>query len=424
MGCDTFIALAPTTREGVTLFAKNSDRPPFECQRIVQLPRRANGAGARVRCQYLEIPDAPETAALVGSQPYWLWGLEQGVNEHRVAIGNETVYTKELLGPVGLTGMDLVRLGLERGRTASEALEAMTGLIEAHGQGGSGHVHMEWPYHNGFLIADPTCAWILETSGRHWAAKPVAGLGHITNGLALGTDWTRGAADVTRFAVERGWWPAARGRADFAAAYNDDASVPPNVCVERRRRAADLLAESRAQLTAATLRSILRDHYDAGPVHRPRAVDDPCFFSLCMHADPLDNTTASMVVALPRASDALVRAWVSLGSPCVGAFLPIYPEARVPSRLGLGGEAPDAASPWWRMRELLTLVERDFARFGPLVRARWDAFEAALDREAREIEARARGAPDRAAVLSSFMEATVDRYLGEAEALVRDLAAS
>jgi len=420
--CDTFVALGPVTKDGLSLFAKNSDRPPLECQRIVQLPRRANGPGARVRCQYLEIPDAPETAAIVGSQPYWLWGLEHGVNQHRVAIGNETVYTKELLGPVGLTGMDLVRLGLERGRTASEALEAMTDLIEAHGQGGSGHVHMEWPYHNGFLIADPTSAWILETSGRHWAAKPVTDRAHITNGLVLGTEWTNGSADVTRFAVEQGWWPADGERVDFAAAYNDDASVPPNVCAERRRRGAALLAEAHGQVTAATLRAMLRDHYDAGPTHRPRAVDDPHFFSLCMHADPLDNTTASMVVALPPAPDALVGAWVSLGSPCVGAFLPVYPEAPIPRRLALGGEAPDGASPWWRMRELLTLVERDFARLGPVVRARWDEVEAELVAEGRAVETQALGAANRSAVLAAFMERALDRYLEEGERLVRELA--
>ena len=115
MGCDTMVALAPATRDGVTLFAKNSDRPPRECQRIVQLPAARHDAGAGVRCQYLELPQVAETCAVVGSQPYWLWGFEHGVNEHRVAIGNETVFAKESLPAVGLTGMDLVRLGLERG---------------------------------------------------------------------------------------------------------------------------------------------------------------------------------------------------------------------------------------------------------------------------------------------------------------------
>src|SRR2546422_190430 len=109
MGCDTLVALAPVTRDGVTLFAKNSDRPPRESQRVIQLPRRRHAPGTSVRCQYVELPQVPETAALLGCQPYWLWGLELGVNEHRVAIGNETVFARETLGRSGLTGMDLVR---------------------------------------------------------------------------------------------------------------------------------------------------------------------------------------------------------------------------------------------------------------------------------------------------------------------------
>ena len=67
-----------------------------------------------VRCQYLEVPQVAETHAVIGSQPHWLWGLEHGVNTHRVAIGNETVFARESLPAIGLTGMDLVRLGLER----------------------------------------------------------------------------------------------------------------------------------------------------------------------------------------------------------------------------------------------------------------------------------------------------------------------
>src|SRR5262249_47180778 len=156
-----------------------------------------------------------------------------------------------------------------RSRTATEALDVIVGLLEAHGQGGSGHVHLDWPYHNGFLIADPTSAWILETSDRHWAARRVHDVGNVSNGLALAADWERGAADLTSFAVDRGWWTAERGRLDFAAAYADDGGVPPNLCAERRRRAATLLDGLRGRASAATLRAVLRDHYDAGPASRP-----------------------------------------------------------------------------------------------------------------------------------------------------------
>src|SRR5262245_43869036 len=143
MGCDTMVALPAATRAGVTLFAKNSDRPPRECQRIVQLPGARHPRGATVRCQYLEVPQVGRTHAIVGSQPHWLWGLEHGVNEHRVAIGNETVFAREALPPVGLTGMDLVRLGLERAGSADEALAVIVELIETYGQGGSGHLELE-----------------------------------------------------------------------------------------------------------------------------------------------------------------------------------------------------------------------------------------------------------------------------------------
>lgn len=65
-------------------------------------------------------------------------------------------------------------MGLERSSNANEALDVITILLEKYGQGGpcskddSGMV-----YHNSFLIADPTCAWVLETSGKHWAAVQI-----------------------------------------------------------------------------------------------------------------------------------------------------------------------------------------------------------------------------------------------------------
>ena len=69
---------------------KNSDRPPDERQVVESFPPRPGRRHRRT--QYLELPDTG-AAAFVGSRPTWLWGVEHGVNEHGVAIGNEKIYT-------------------------------------------------------------------------------------------------------------------------------------------------------------------------------------------------------------------------------------------------------------------------------------------------------------------------------------------
>jgi dipeptidase len=79
--CDTLCVVG----DGVTLFAKNSDRPVREPQ-VVEAHGRRPGGG-RLRTQYLDIDDTG-AAATVLSRPVWLWGAEHGVNEHGVAVGN------------------------------------------------------------------------------------------------------------------------------------------------------------------------------------------------------------------------------------------------------------------------------------------------------------------------------------------------
>ena len=103
--CDSLCIVRPVG----TLFAKNSDRPVGEAQVVEWHPSRPSSGS--VRTQYLELDDAG-ACAVVGSRPTWLWGFEHGVNEHRVAIGNERVWTRDdpLTGPPALIGMDLVRL--------------------------------------------------------------------------------------------------------------------------------------------------------------------------------------------------------------------------------------------------------------------------------------------------------------------------
>lgn len=66
------------------------------------------------------------------------------------------------------------RLGLERSSSAEEALDVIANLLVKYGQGGSySETDDSFTYHNSFLIADTKCAWVLETSGKHWVAEQV-----------------------------------------------------------------------------------------------------------------------------------------------------------------------------------------------------------------------------------------------------------
>jgi len=428
VACDSLVALGAATADGAVLFAKNSDRPAGECQPLVQIPAARHPPGARLRCQYIEIAQVAETARVIGSRPHWLWGFEHGLNQHGVAVGNHTVFSKDPLTGHGLIGMDLVRLALERGRTAPQAVEVISGLVETYGQGGSGYADTDWPYHNSFLIADRREAYLLETSDRRWAVRRVEEVGSASNHLGIGADWDALADGTIEHAIANGWWDeASEGRFDFAAAYRDTSVAPPVISSGRHRRTCELLTGARGRLTPASLRAALRDHYD-GPVLRPgRTPEDERYFSVCMHADPVGTTTASMIARLPADPDDLLRYWGSLGSPCAGVFLPYYVDATLPEILARGGALPAPDSPWWRFKTLLTRVECDWTAYAPRVRRYWDDFEQMLAGEAEEVEGnalrlrRAGQHADAAGVLTRFMAGNVALALERLERLIGEL---
>ena len=171
---------------GGMVFAKNSDRPVGEVQLAVPFGRRPT-AGCILRTQYLSIGDTGAHAALL-SCPTWLWGAEHGVNEFGVAIGNERVATVHDTAQARprLIGMDMVRLGLERARSAEEALDILIDLLTTHGQGGIADAARQEAYDSSFLIADPRQAFVLDTSGTDFAAAPFPRGTAISNRLSVG----------------------------------------------------------------------------------------------------------------------------------------------------------------------------------------------------------------------------------------------
>jgi secernin len=427
--CDSLVAVGPNTVDGTTMFAKNSDRHAGECQPLLQCPAAFHPRGAEVRCTHVAIPQVAETYRVMGHSPWWVWGFEHGVNEHGVAIGNQTVFSREPVEETpGLIGMDLVRLGLERGRDAREALEVIAALIEQHGQGGAGFGPGEAGYHNSFTLADPEQAWVMETTGRRWAARPVD-LGSQSNHMALDASWSIASRDLESFARLEGWW-AGRGRLDVAAAYRNP-NVPGTISEGRLARSRELLEAGRGKHDVAGLVAALRDH-GRGVALPPvgRSNEDVARYTLCMHAEPVGTTTASLVAALPRERAAPWPVWVSFGSPCVGIFVPVYLDGVLPAALARGGErAPSRLeeSAWWTFHALGEAAALDYGRALPMLRARWSEIEDAIEGDRALVEreaaalATAGESVEAAGLVTDFMTRVVDRVLVRARELTEAL---
>lgn len=301
--CDTFVALPPVTADGCVIFGKNSDRPRGEAQTVVRYPGRRHDAGARVRCTYIEIAEAPVTFAVLLSRPDWMWGAEMGANEHGVVVGNEAVWTREDLGPPALLGMDLVRLGLERADSAYRAIEIVTGLLEEYGQGGAcAENDPGFAYHNSFLIADRREAWVLETAAGFWAAERITtGVRNISNALSIRARFDLASENLAQRAAEKGLY-GGTGAFDFAAAFGGAGGEPAPGSREAWGRR--LLKNPPGRFTPEIMMDILR-HHESG---------------ICMHGEV--QTTASMVSRL-TGGGADAHWMTGAPHPCRSPFKPV-----------------------------------------------------------------------------------------------------
>ena len=279
--CDSLCALAPATSAGRTLWAKNSDRPPDEPQQLEWFPPRRDEGPVSATLIAVE-PSEAETVGFLGSRPTWMWGVEHGVNEAGVAAGNETIFTVDdpRRAPPGLTGMDLVRLALERAATADAAVDVVLEHLERYGQGGTGHRDADRPYWSSFLVVDPSSAWVVETSARAAATERVERVRAISNRTTIPS---------------------------FDASHRH-----PRQPVERLvdpRLAASNAVLAAEPVEVADLKSHLRSHTGEEG------------YTVCMHVPGVEATTASAVAELGRPRP---RGWFLMGSPCTSLYVPLW----------------------------------------------------------------------------------------------------
>ncbi len=350
--CDTFVSLPDATADGSVILAKNSDREPNEAHELVLIPA-AEHASDVVRTTYIEIPQVQRTHAVLLAKPYWIWGAEMGVNEHGVAIGNEAVFTKaKRERRPGLLGMDSLRLALERAVTAEEAVDVITTLLVAYGQGGqAGHTH-KLVYDNSYIVSDRTEAWVVETVGRDWAAQRVDHTASISNGLTLDH-------------VER----ASAGLQGVRGKYRSDVLYTRfSDSASRQFRTSDALADSRGSIDVAAAIRMLRDHGDVSATWAPdKGVSGQ---TVCAHAGfgpiRVAQSTGSMVAHV-TADD--VTVWLTgTSAPCTSVFKPVWFDGGLPEASRPGRQF-DASTLWWRHeqvhRETLRNYPERIAAYAP-----------------------------------------------------------
>src|SRR5262249_50117891 len=110
MGCDMVVALGRATVNGNTLFGHNRQHATGTEGVMRRTAGKLFALGEMVQAQFLSLPQARQTATVLGHQTMGRWGYDHGVNEHGVTIGRSMCRTRLPAAGCGLTGPDLVRL--------------------------------------------------------------------------------------------------------------------------------------------------------------------------------------------------------------------------------------------------------------------------------------------------------------------------
>jgi dipeptidase len=381
--CDTLVALKNSNKERVTIFAKNSDREPNEPQALEFYPRMEHDEEF-VNCTYVKVPQVKRTNAIIVSRPVWMWGAEMGVNEFGLAIGNEAVFTREKKLEKGLTGMDLLRLALERCRDSYEALLFIVRYLEEFGQGGNCGFKSKTYYHNSFIISDPNEAWVLETAGKYWVAEKVKNVRSISNALTIKNKWDLASKNVVEHAVEKGWCKDDRDF-DFSKCYSDKFYTHFARGRERQAYTQGLLEQKTGEIDVHIVKNIMRSHR-LGENFTPAKGS---MRDVCMHAGVLTRPSQTAASYVGQLFEKVQIHWFTATStPCISVYKPVFMEAGLPDLKLVPDRLYDSDSVWWIHERLSRRMLGSFKEYFLKIRSQVESLEAYLHSKAEELRSR------------------------------------
>lgn len=406
--CDTILAPPASTAAKVMLYGKNSDRQRNEAQGVEIIPSKTYDVGERIKCTYIAIPQVRRTHAVVLCRPFWMWGAEMGANQYGLVIGNQAVHARNpAQEQEALLGDDLVRLGLERAKSAAEAVDVITTLLQEHGQGGNnGHLTRSY-FNNAFMIADTTEAFVLETVDREWILERVSSVRSMSNRYSIDGETQRISAGLTALIRDSGWSTEDKPR--YAEVIANPHREHIGHAGARRRCSTALMNLREGQLTGLDMMRILRDH-GTGEQFQPEWHSECAIRrTVCMHAGPENSpgqTTGSMVSEVHR-EDAVH--WVTgSAAPCTSIFKPVFLDAPLPTAGLAPSDQFDPTTLWWRHERLhRSALLGDFNQFIMDIREERDALEKHFNQRVQAV-LNGGNAADRAAVVADCWRQAIE----------------
>ncbi|MDF3818351.1 C69 family dipeptidase [Leptospira sp. 96542] len=324
--CNTSLATEFFTKSQKRVFAKNSGREPNEAQAILHVPRQIFEKNSKLKTTYIEIPQVSQTNEVFLCKPFHIWGAEMGVNEFGVTIGYEAIFSNLKIPKknIGLTGMDLLRLALERTSSARQALFLITELLESYGQVAYGsYANRPFFYNSSFIIADRTDGYLLETADKFWVAKKISDFCAITNHLTIDSDFDFSSKSLENKLLNTNDF-------SFKRTFSNSFCTYINGSKERRKLNIKMANTSIAKHNSYTaMESIqnLKTHSISEDEFEPCNSN---MKSLCLHAKGLTTpiqTNGSLVVEWDISElnpDPIRIFYTGTSSPCLSVFKPFY----------------------------------------------------------------------------------------------------
>lgn len=293
MACTNFIVGKKASKDGSVIVSYNADDYGMFIG-LCHYPAGTHPKGAMRDIvnwdthKYIgQIPEAPVTYNVIGN-----------INEYQVSIG-ETTYggREEMVDPTG--GIDygsLIYLGLQRSKTAREAIHVMTTLAQTYGYCSEGET---------FTIADPNEVWIMEMMGKGPGSKGVVWVAQRIpdNAICAHANQSRigkfnlkdkknvlYSKDVIKFARSKGWftgkdadfsWKNAYAKPDFSgrrwcearvwAFFNHwtkgfDRYLPWALGKDENAEDMPLWIVPDQKLSVQDVENCMRDHYEGTPL--------------------------------------------------------------------------------------------------------------------------------------------------------------